>query len=423
MSKTIIKNGTIVQEEHIFNTDILILDGKIAKIGDVSHDDYHEAKVVDASGLHVFAGFIDTHVHLRDPGQEYKEDILSGSRAAIAGGVTSMICMPNTAPSLDNPAMITYIKAKTAEVNLCKIFPAGTVTKNREGKELAEIGLMKRAGAVAFTDDGSHINDSGMMRTALEYAASQDAIVITHAEDKSLVNGGEVNEGYASMTTGLKPNPRVAEDIAVMRDVALLRNFGKKLHIAHVSTKGAIEFIRQAKNEGLAITAEVAPHHFTLTEDAVTSFDTNTKVAPPLRTQTDVDAIIEALRDGTIDTIATDHAPHHIDEKQTEYSKAAFGITGLETLFALSYTKLVRECGFSLNQLTKLLTSGAKRIFNLPSGTLQVGEPADIAIVDLNAKYKIDKTKFKSKGKNTPFHGTEVFGAVKYTLVNGEIKN
>ena len=423
MQKLLIKNGTVVTPTQTLNTSILIENGKIAKIGDITDTETKGAKIIDATNLHVFAGFIDMHVHLREPGQEYKEDLESGARAAIKGGITTIACMPNTGPALDIPALITFIKAREQQVNLCKVHPIGAVTKGQKGNELAELGLMKRAGAVAFSDDGADIDDSFVMRSALEYAKSQDALIILHAEDKALSTGGDINEGYSSTISGLKPIPRAAEEIATARAIQLLEYFGDRLHIAHVSTKGAVELIRNAKKRGLRVTAETCPHYFTLTDEATLTFDTNTKCNPPLRTQSDIDAIITALRDGTIDCIATDHAPHHIDDKQMEYAKAAFGISGLETSFALSYTALVKSGKLSLNQLTKLLTHNAKQILRLDnSGILEVGSVADIVVVDLNNSYKIDKTKFASKGKNTPYHGTDVFGEVKVVIVDGEIK-
>jgi len=423
MKKLLIKNGTLVFPDNTTQGSILIENGKIVKIGNISDTEAKGTKVIDATNLHVFAGLIDMHVHLREPGQEYKEDVASGARAAIKGGVTSLACMPNTAPSLDIPALITYIRERGKEVNLCKVYPIGAVTKGQRGTELAEIGLMKKAGAVAFSDDGMDIDNTFVLRSALEYAKSKQTLIIVHAEDKFLTNEGEVNEGYASTLSGLKPIPSAAEEIAVSRALILLKNYGDRIHIAHVSTKGAVELIRIAKKSGLKVTAETCPHYFTLTDEAVLTFDTNTKVNPPLRTQEDVDAIIAGLKDGTLDCIATDHAPHHIDDKQLEYSRAAFGISGIETLFALSYTTLVKNRNFSLGELTKLLTHAPKSILKLDnSGILALGSPADITIVDLNANYKIDGAKFVSKGKNTPFGGMQVYGEVKYTLVDGEVK-
>jgi dihydroorotase len=426
MSKLFIKNGTLVLPNKTIKGSVLVDNGKIAKIGELTDAEAKGAKVIDATNLHIFPGFIDMHVHLRDPGQEYKEDILSGARAAIKGGVTSIACMPNTTPALDIPSLISYVKARGKEVDLCKVYPIGAITKGQKDVELAEMGLMQRAGAVAFSDDGSHpeiIDKTSVLRSALEYAKSRKALVIVHAEDKLLSDRGDVNEGYASTLSGLRPIPRVAEEIAVAGSIMLLKYYGDRIHLAHISTRGSVELIRQAKKQGLRVTAETCPHYFTLTDEAVLTFDTNTKMNPPLRTKDDIDAIIEGLKDGTIDCIATDHAPHHIDDKQTEYSKAAFGIIGLETLFPLSYTALVKSGKLSLGELTKLLTHNSKKILNLEnSGTLEQGSVADITIVDLGTKYKIDKTKFASKARNTPFDGMEVYGEVKYTIVDGKIK-
>ena len=426
MSKLYIKNGTLVLPNKTTKDSILVENGKIKKIGEITDAEAKGAKVIDATNLHVFAGFVDMHVHLRDPGQEYKEDITSGARAAIKGGVTSIACMPNTVPALDIPSLISYIKARSKEVNLCKIYPIGAITKGQRDVELAEMGLMQRAGAVAFSDDGNHpevIDSTAVLRSALEYAKSRNALIIVHAEDKLLSAKGDVNEGYASTLSGLRPIPRVAEEIAVSQAILLLKYYGARMHIAHVSTRGAVELIRQAKKQGLKVTAETCPHYFTLTDEAVLTFDTNTKMNPPLRTADDINAIIEGLKDGTIDCIATDHAPHHIDDKQTEYSKAAFGIIGLETLFALSYTALVKSGKLGVSELTKLLTHNSKKILNLDnSGVLEQGSPADITIADLSRQYKIDKTKFASKARNTPFDGMQVFGEVKYTIVDGDVK-
>jgi len=439
MSKLLIKNGTLVLANKTTKGDILVENGMITQIGQL--DNIKGAKVVDATNLHVFAGFIDMHVHLRDPGQEYKEDIASGARAAVRGGVTSVACMPNTTPTLDIPSLVSYVKARGKEVNQCKVYPIGAITKGQKDVELAEMGLMQKAGAVAFSDDGSHQdvidndclakslcladarNSTSVLRSALEYAKSRKALIIVHAEDKLLSDRGDVNEGYASTLSGLRPIPRVAEEIAISQAIQLLKYYGDRIHIAHVSTRGAVELIRQAKKQGLKVTAETCPHYFTLTDEAVLTFDTNTKMNPPLRTADDVNAIIDGMKDGTIDCIATDHAPHHIDDKQTEYSKAAFGIVGLETLFPISYTALVKSGKFTLQELTKLLTHNSKKILNLEnSGTLEIGSPADITIADLTRQYKIDKTKFASKARNTPFDGMQVHGEIKYTIVDGEIK-
>lgn len=360
-------------------------------------------------------GFVDMHVHLREPGQEYKEDIESGSRAAVKGGVTSLACMPNTAPVLDSPALIRYVRQRGRDVNLCKIYPIGCITKGQKGEELSEFGLMKEAGAVAFSDDGKPVGSARMMRFALEYAKDFDTLIISHAEDKTLSEGGDVNEGYSATISGLKGIPRAAEDIAVARDIILAETLGAKIHIAHISTEGAVRLVREAKARGVRVTAETCPHYFSLSDKAVTGYNTDTKVNPPLREERDVNAVIEGLVDGTIDCIATDHAPHHIDDKNCEYGKAAFGISGLETLFPLSYT-LVRSGKLTLPELSKLLSANPKRILGIED------QKADFAVIDINTKYKIEKADFVSKGKNTPFDGCEVFGRVVLTIVDGEVK-
>lgn len=411
--KKILKNGNLVTADKIVKTDILIENDRIAKIGE--NLQAGKAEVIDISGLFVMQGFVDMHVHLREPGQEYKEDIESGSRAAVKGGVTSLACMPNTAPVLDSPALIRYVRQRGRDVNLCKIYPIGCITKGQKGEELSEFGLMKEAGAVAFSDDGKPVGSARMMRFALEYAKDFDTLIISHAEDKTLSEGGDVNEGYSATISGLKGIPRAAEDIAVARDIILAETLGAKIHIAHISTEGAVRLVREAKARGVRVTAETCPHYFSLSDKAVTGYNTDTKVNPPLREERDVNAVIEGLVDGTIDCIATDHAPHHIDDKNCEYGKAAFGISGLETLFPLSYT-LVRSGKLTLPELSKLLSANPKRILGIED------QKADFAVIDINTKYKIEKADFVSKGKNTPFDGCEVFGRVVLTIVDGEVK-
>lgn len=413
MRKLLIKNGSVVTGGKTVKSDILIENGKVVKIAEgVSAAG---AEIIDAAGLTVMPGFVDMHVHLREPGQEYKEDIESGAKAAVKGGVTALACMPNTVPVLDNPALVSYVANRGREVGLAKILPVGCITKGQKGEELSEFGLMKKAGAVALSDDGKPVEKARMMRFALEYAKGLDLLIISHCEDKTLSEGGDVNEGYNSTISGLKGIPRAAEEVAVARDIILAETLGAKIHIAHVSTEGAVRLVREAKARGVKVTAETCPHYFALTDDAVTNYDTNTKVNPPLRTKRDAEAIIAGLVDGTIDCIVTDHAPHHIDDKSCEYAKAAFGISGLETLFALCYTHLVKTKKITAERLSALLSDNPKKILGL-------GESADFAIVETEKKYKIKKDEFVSKGKNTPFDGAEVFGRVVMTIVDGEVK-
>lgn len=420
MSKLLIKNGTVVFSDGVKKCDILIDGDKIAKISE--NIDAAGVKTIDASGLHVFPGLIDMHVHLREPGYEYKEDIASGSAAAVCGGFTQVCCMPNTNPVCDNAAVVGYIVARGKEVGLCKVRPIGAITVREKGEQLAEIGKMKDAGAVAISDDGRPVSDARIMRLAMEYASDFGLICLSHCEDKSLVDGGVVNEGFNSTLAGLKGIPRAAEEIMIAREIVLAETLHKRAHICHVSTKGGVQLLREAKARGVAISAETCPHYFTLTDDIVLGYDANTKVNPPVREAEDVEAIKEGLRDGTLDCIVTDHAPHHVDEKSVEYNLAAFGISGIETSFALSYTNLVRGGVLTLEQLADRMSTAPARILNLEGGVLEEGRVADIMLADLNEKYVIDSKKFVSKGKNTPFDGTEVYGKVKYTIVDGKVK-
>ncbi len=420
MSKLLIKGGTAVFADRCEVCDILVDGKKIVKIA--KNVEEKGAKVIDAAGLHVFPGLIDMHVHLREPGFEYKEDIASGSAAAVRGGFTQICCMPNTDPVCDNAAVVGYIVARGREVNLCKVRPIGAITKGEKGEQLAEIGKMKEAGAVAISDDGRPVANARIMRLAMEYASDFGLICLSHCEDKDLVDGGVVNEGYNSTLAGLKGIPRAAEEIMLAREIILAETLGKRAHICHVSTKGGVQLLREAKKRGVAITAETCPHYFTLTDDVIASFDANTKVNPPIREAEDVAAIREGLRDGTLDCIVTDHAPHHKDEKNVEYNLAAFGISGIETSFSLSYTYLVKAGVLTLEQLADRMSAAPARILGLEGGVLAEGNAADIMLADLNAKYVIDSKDFVSKGKNTPFNGTEVYGKVCCTIVDGAVK-
>ena len=418
--KTLIKNGNIVYFDKIERADLLIDGEVISAIGQNIKETADE--VIDATDKCVFAGFVDMHVHLREPGFESKETIETGARAAVRGGFTAVACMPNTNPVNDNAVVTTYIKYRAEQVGLCKVHPIGSITKGEKGEELAEIGKMAAAGAVAISDDGRSVMDSKKMRLAMEYASGFNIRCLAHCEDENLADGGVVNEGLNSTITGLKGSIRAAEDIMIAREIALSESLGIPVHICHVSTYSGVELIRSAKARGVKVTAESCPHYFCLTDDVVTSFDTYTKVNPPIREERDRLAVIEGLKDGTLDCIVTDHAPHSKKDKQVEYSLAAFGISGIETSFALSYTKLVKECGFTLSQLARLMSAAPAAILGLDGGTVEEGGAADITIADLAAKYVIDGEKFISKGKNTPFNGREVYGKIAYTIVDGEIK-
>ncbi len=419
--KTLIQGGEAVLLNGVEKLDILIEDGKIKKLAKniKAQPDY---VVIDAGGKTVIPGIIDMHVHLREPGFEGKEDIESGSKAAVAGGVTQVCCMPNTSPVCDNAVVVKYIKAREQEVNLCKINPIGAITKGEQGEALADIGKMAQAGAVAISDDGKSVMNSLIMRLGMEYASGFGLKCLCHCEDINLVDGGVVNEGKNSTLTGLKGSPRAAEDIMIARDISLAESLDVPVHICHVSTYSGVDIIRAAKKRGVKVTAETCPHYFILTDDIITNFDTFTKVNPPVREEKDRKAIIKGLKDGTLDCIVTDHAPHSQKDKEVEYNLAAFGMSGIETSFALSYTYLVKSGILGLAELMKLMSYNPANTLNLEGGEIKEGGVADLAIVDLNEAYTIDSSDFLSKGKNTPFNGYEVYGKVCATLVDGVVK-
>ena len=419
--KTLICGGDVVLPQGIKRADLLLEGNKIVKIAENIRREA-DYKVIDAKGKTVLAGIIDIHVHLREPGFEGKEDIESGSKAAVAGGVTQVCCMPNTDPVCDNAVVVKYILSRASEVNLCKVKPIGAITKGEKGEALAEIGKMAQAGAVAVSDDGRSVMNSLIMRLGMEYASGFNLKCLCHCEDINLVDGGVVNEGKNSTLTGLKSSPRAAEDIMIARDVSLAESLGVPVHICHVSTYSGVDIIRSAKKRGVKVTAETCPHYFILTDDIITDFDTVTKVNPPVREEKDRLAIIEGLKDGTLDCIVTDHALHSKKDKAVEYNLAAFGMSGIETSFALSYTYLVKSGIMSLGELSRLMSANPAKTLGLEGGEIAEGAVADLAIVDLNAKYTIDGNKFISKGKNTPFNGYEVYGKVCCTLVDGEVK-
>ena len=413
----IFKNGEVLLDGKLQKADIKVEKGRIVEIGQGL-----EGEGVDLKGLTVLPGLIDMHVHLREPGFERKEDIKSGCRAAVKGGFTQICCMPNTKPVTDNKVVVSYIKTRAEEVGLCRVHPIGAITVGQEGKELAPIGAMKMAGAVAISEDGKSVKDTKLMANAILYAADFNLICLCHCEDESLVDGGVVHEGCSSTFTGLKGSIRAAEDIMIAREICLAESLNLPVHICHVSTYSGVQLIREAKARGVKVTAETCPHYFILTDEVIEDFDTNTKVNPPIREERDKYAVIDGLKDGTLDCIVTDHAPHHADDKNVEYNLAAFGISGLETSFALSYTALVKSGELTLQELVEKMSSNPAEILYLNGGTIEVDAPADFTIVDLNEKWTIDPKDFVSKGKNTPFGGREVFGKVKYTVVDGEIK-
>ena len=416
----IIRNGNVVLENEVVKADILVKDGKIVTIAERISESNEE--VLDATGLHIFPGLIDMHVHLRDPGYEYKEDIESGTKAAVKGGFTQICCMPNTNPVTDNKVVVSYIKHRAQEVGLCKVHPIGAITKGSKGEQLADIGEMKKAGAVAISDDGVSVKSSRIMRLAMEYASGFHVKCLCHCEDKELVDGGVVNEGLSSTIAGLKGIPRAAEDIIIARELALAESLDVPVHICHVSTHSGVRLIRDAKKAGVKVTAETCPHYYAVTDEVVTRFDTNTKVNPPIREELDRQAILEGLKDGTLDCIVTDHAPHHINDKNVEYNQAAFGISGIETSFAVAITYLYRTGELTLSQIAEKMSAAPAKILNLEGGKIAEGGVADLTIADLNEKWTVDPAKFVSKGKNSPFGGYELYGAVKYTIVDGVVK-
>jgi len=402
--------------------NLFIEDGHIAGLLSRSEDPPDGCELFDATGLIVAPGFIDMHAHLREPGHEYKETIASGSAAAVAGGFTTVCAMPNTAPVNDNAAVTRFVIEQAQRAGLANVFPIGAITKNSSGTELAEMGEMKAAGIVAVSDDGRSVPSAAMMRRAMEYAQGFDLPVIDHCEDNSLAHGGMMHEGHWSLVLGLRGIPAAAEEVDAVRDCLLAELTGARIHLAHVSTSGAIDAIRRAKERGLAVTCEVAPHHWTLTDEAVQDYDTNTKMNPPLRTQEHIDAILEGLRDGTIDSIATDHAPHHADEKALEYDQAPFGIVGLETAVGLAMDRLVHQGVISLERLVELCATNPARILKLEDrGALRSGGQADVTILDPEHVWTFDASRSKSKGRNTPFDGWSFRGAAVATVVAGRI--
>jgi dihydroorotase len=405
--------------------DVLLENGKIAKIGSdllksVKSKDSEKVKIIELAGMILTPGLIDMHTHLREPGFEYKETVASGAAAAVAGGFTSIACMPNTSPVNDNRSITEFIRRKAVEAALANVYPIGAISKNSEGSQLTEYWDLKDAGVVALSDDGKPVTDAALMRRAMEYAHSLGLPIISHCEDINL-SGGLMNEGYYSTILGLHGVPSIAEEVMVARDI-LIAEFTKTcVHIAHVSTAGSVRLIREAKKRGLSVTAETAPHYFTLTDEVLQGYDTNLKVNPPLRSAQDVAAIKDGLADGTIDVIACDHAPHGRTDKELEFEYADNGISGLETSLALSLN-LIKEEVLSWPELIAKMSPNPARILNLSKGTLQAGADADITVIDPQLKWTVDVKTFRSRGKNSPFHGRKMQGKAILTIVEGEIK-
>lgn len=419
--KLLIKKGHIVDAKTGLNgvNDLLVTDGYITEIaGNIDEDG---CEIIDAKGKYVLPGLVDAHCHLRDPGFEYKEDIESGTRSAAMGGFTSIACMPNTNPVADSESVIKYILNKAKQEGYVNVYPIGAISKGLKGEELAEIGELKFAGAVAISDDGKPVINSSLMKKALQYASMFDMTVISHCEDLDLAEDGVINEGYTSTIMGLKGIPAAAEETMVSRELILSEYTGVPIHIAHVSTALSVEMIRNAKKRGVKVTCETCPHYFSLTEEACEGYNTYAKVNPPLRTAADVQAIIEGIADDTIDIIATDHAPHHADEKNIEFSLAANGLVGFETALSLAVTHLVKPAIISISKLVEKMSLNPSKILSINKGTLEIGSTADITIIDINEKITVDPGKFQSKSKNSPFGGMELTGSVWGTIVGGKV--
>jgi dihydroorotase len=417
----LIKNGHVIDPANKVDgkLDILVSDGKIAKFGKPGSLAVNDSQVIDAAGKFVVPGLIDMHVHLREPGYEYKETIATGTAAAKAGGFTSVCCMPNTNPVNDNRSVTEFILAQARSAP-AQVFPIGAITKGSKGEELAEMGELYAAGCYAISDDGKPVMNASIMRRAMEYSKIFDMLIISHCEDSTLSGKGVMNEGVVSTELGLRGIPRSAEDVMTARDISLAELTGCKLHIAHVSTAGSVRLIRDAKARGLKVTAETCPHYFTLTDEAVRGYNTMVKMNPPLRTADDVAAIKQGLKDGTIDVIATDHAPHAMDEKSGEFDYAPFGIVGLETVLGLTL-KLVDEGILSLAEVIRKLSVNPALILKLNKGKLTVGADADVTIIDPNIEWIVDASQFRSKSKNTPFNGWKLKGRAVLTIVGGKI--
>lgn len=423
--KILIKGGRLIDPANGIDGphDLLIEKGKVKQVtgpGRIPESLSEGAKIIDATGLVVSPGFLDMHVHFREPGHEYKETIETGCQSAVAGGFTGVAVMPNTNPVNDNRSVTELILRQSNAHAGAAVYPIPAISRGLKGEQLTDMAELAKAGAIGFSDDGRPVTSNELMRRALEYSKMFDLPIIQHSEILDLTKGGCMNEGSISTELGLKGMPTEAEDIMVYRDISLLPKTGGRLHVAHISSAGSVELVRQAKANGLPVTCEVAPHHFILTDESVRGYDTNTKMSPPLRAGRDVQAIKEGMADGTIDIIATDHAPHAELDKQVEYSCAAFGIVGLETALPLSL-EMVEEKVITLPKMVDMLTAAPAKLFKLDKGNLAEGKDADITIFDPFAEYKIDITTFKSKSKNSPFDGRQVKGRVCYTIVRGKI--
>jgi dihydroorotase len=417
----LIEGGRVIDPSQNLDrtTNVLIEEGRIAAYDAVATG---REEVIDAAGKIVSPGLIDMHVHLREPGREEDETIQTGAAAAVAGGFTSIACIPNTEPPIDTQGAVEFIHHQAARADLCNVFVVACVSKNREGKELAEMGQLVQAGAVAFSDDGAPVYDAELMRRAIEYCQMFDKPILNHAEVRELTQGGMMHEGLVSLILGLPGMPAVAEDVMTARDIALAEATGGRIHIMHVSSSGSIDLIRRAKSRGVRVTTEVCPHHFTLTDESLRSFDSNFKMSPPLRGQKHVDACLAGLADGTIDVICTDHAPHAREKKMRELDQAPFGIVGLETALGLVVTRLVEPGILDWSTALAKMTINPARILGIPKGTLAIGADADVTVIDPEVLWTVDPAKFRSKSTNTPFAGWKLRGRADIVIVGGRIK-
>ncbi|HSG50273.1 MAG TPA: dihydroorotase, partial [Longimicrobiales bacterium] len=419
--KVLLRGGRVVDPSQSLDgvRDLLLVDGSVAELG-VDLAASEDTRILDCSGLVVTPGLVDVHVHLREPGGGHKETIASGARAAAAGGFTSICAMPNTDPPIDDPATVGFVAAQGRRAEAARVYPVGCISKERKGERLALVGEMVEAGAVGISDDGSPVMDSGLMRLALLYAQSFGIPVADHPEDLTLSGRGHMNAGLVSTRLGLPGKPNAAEDIHIVRDLLLAELTGGHIHLQHISTRFGVESIRQAKARGVHVTAEASPHHLVLTEEAVEGYHTEAKMNPPLRTPEDVAAVRAGLADGTLDIIATDHAPHHYDEKEAAFADAPNGIVGLETALGIILTRVVGEGVLDLSTMVERMSCQPARAFALPGGTLAAGSPGDVTVFDTEAEWTVNPTRFYSKSRNTPFTGWKLKGAVRYTLVGGK---
>ena len=421
-SPMLLKGGRVVDPASGVDEtlDVLLAEGKVAGVGK-GLDSPEGARVLECAGKVVVPGLVDVHVHLREPGGEHKETIASGAMAAAAGGFTSICAMPNTDPVIDSPATVGFVAAAGRAAGAARVYPVGALSVGQKGEQLTEIGELVQAGAVAITDDGLSVMDSQLMRLALQYSLAFDIPVADHPEDLNLSRGGVMNEGLVSARLGLRGKPNASEDVHIIRDLLVAEHTGGRIHIQHVSTRLGVAAIRRAKERGVRVTAEATPHHLLLTDEAVDGYRTDAKMNPPLRTEEDRLAVVEGLLDGTLDTLATDHAPHHYDEKEQAFDDAPFGIVGLETSVGLMLTHFVGTGKMELPDLVERMSTSPTRAFNLPGGTLAEGSPADVTVLDLERSWVVDSSKFVSRSRNTPFTGWELQGKAVLTIVGGRV--